>query len=550
MQQPRSTLILTRTVAYIVLCYGLVIVMTPLFRQLRAHHGTDLDALFVTVRQVIGLGFAYLGTLLMRRKYNAWVAALVLFGVSLLLNVVRLGVARDIDSRAQVVSFALPLLIVVLLLLTRSAFQVRSDARSFVRAARVSLLVLAIAFVYGVSGFMLLDRHDFRRDITPLEAVHQTIDQFGLTTHHPVAHTRRARIFMDSLPVISIAALAYVAVSLFDPIRMRFVNAPAQRARAEKLLREYPSDIDDFFKLWPHDKLYYFDKTGEAGLAYRVSQGVALVAGDPFGNPKRFLMLCRSFQELCFVNDWRPAFVHVRGKHRRLYEKLGLQLQKIGEEAVVDLDAFMELRGDKYFRQIRNRFTKQGYAVELLEPPYSAELLTSLQAISQDWLARPGRAERGFMMGYHTDEYLQQGLVALARDSAGAVLGFMNVVPTFEPGLANYDMLRCKADAPGNCSDFLLLGVIDILHARGYTTLNLGLSPLKGLDEASETTGVIDAALRFIYANGDRFYSFNGLQRFKAKYHPAWEARYIAYAGNAATFARIMRALAQAMKVK
>jgi phosphatidylglycerol lysyltransferase len=277
---------------------------------------------------------------------------------------------------------------------------------------------------------------------------------------------------------------------------------------------------------------------------------VALVIGDPFGNPKRFLLLCQSFQELCFVNDWRPAFVHTSERHAELYRKLGFRMQKLGEEAVLDLKEFEQHRNDKYFRQIRNRFSRLGYTVEVHEPPHANELLNTLAEISRNWLERPGRAERGVLLGSYSADYMQQSRVVVARDADGRIQGFMNLVPTFEPGQINYDLLRCRPDAPGNCNDFLLLGLIDRLQAGGKTVLNLGLAPLAGLDETPEITNVIDAALRLIYANGDRFYSFTGLHRFKAKYHPKWENRYIVYQGGAGAFARTMTALTRAMKIK
>jgi len=550
MQQTRSTLVLTRLVAYIVLSYGLVLIASALARQLRAHPGHHVNVLLLGVPQVIGMGFVYLGSLLLRRKYNAWLATMLLFGVDFGFATARLLMSPDLDRASQLIGLVLPLLIVVLLMFTQEAFQVRSDIRTFRRALRVSALVLCVALVYGVSGFLLLDHRDFRREITLPTAIHQTIDQVSLTTDHPVAHTRRARLFMDSLSVTSVASIAYIVISFFGPIRMRFVHQAIQRKKVEQLLNDYPSDIDDFFKLWPHDKLYFFDKSGTAGIAYHVTRGVALVVGDPFGNPKRFRSLGTSFQEFCFVNDWRLAFIHVSDKNRRLYGKLGLHMQKLGEEAVVDLRVFSGHANDKYFRQIRNRFSKQGFSVELLEPPYTDRLLASLKAVSDDWLTRPGRAERRLTMGYYTAEYMQQCQIAVVRDAKGELQGFINVVPTFEPGTANYDMLRCRADAPGNCNDFLLLGLIEILQERGYTTLNLGLAPLSGLDTKGETASVIDSALRFVYISSGRFFSFEGLRRFKAKYQPDWEDRYVAYSGNPAQFARIMTALTRAMKVK
>ncbi|MDX1819247.1 MAG: phosphatidylglycerol lysyltransferase domain-containing protein, partial [Marinobacter sp.] len=37
---------------------------------------------------------------------------------------------------------------------------------------------------------------------------------------------------------------------------------------------------------------------------------------------------------------------------------------------------------------------------------------------------------------------------------------------------------------------------------------------------------------RIIYRHGEAFYNFGGIRAFKAKFHPVWESRYIAYPGE------------------
>ena len=79
--------------------------------------------------------------------------------------------------------------------------------------------------------------------------------------------------------------------------------------------------------------------------------------------------------------------------------------------------------------------------------------------------------------------------------------------------------------------------------------MNLGLCPLAGLDAPDEAASVTNNALRFLYANGDRFYSFSGLQRFKSKYNPEWQGRYIVYRGGIRGFTKALNALNRAMKL-
>jgi phosphatidylglycerol lysyltransferase len=281
---------------------------------------------------------------------------------------------------------------------------------------------------------------------------------------------------------------------------------------------------------------------------------VALCLGDPAGDPKRYGPVVDSFGELCYQNDWLPAYVHIQESHRKLYETRGFALQKLGQEAVVDLAHFeASVVGNKYFRHIRNKFTKQGYTAELLQPPHHQAVLNRLHDISNDWLERGGRVERGFAMGYYSDEYMQACPIMVVRDAAGTIQAFVNQLPaSFDTKEATYDLLRNTQSSLGNITDFLLIHFAAVLREAGYTSLNLGLCPLTGLDNVDDDdrSGLIHNMLRFTFANGDRLYSFSGLYRFKAKYEPEWRDRYIAYQGGVRGFTRSVTALMRTMRVK
>jgi phosphatidylglycerol lysyltransferase len=153
-------------------------------------------------------------------------------------------------------------------------------------------------------------------------------------------------------------------------------------------------------------------------------------------------------------------------------------------------------------------------------------------------------------MGYFTDDYMQQCRIWAAYDDAGQLQGFLNLLPSddFDNVEATYDFLRQRQSSLPNTNDFLLTSLLEWLPTQGYQRLNLGLSPLAGLAGDRDADTVIDNILKLAYQNGDRFYSFSGLHRFKDKYEPAWSDRYVAYRGSLASYVRVMRALLQAMK--
>lgn len=545
-----------RFLSFLVAAHGVYILAASLLDQIAVHKGMRLSDLNVDLPLLIGLSLLYLGSLLRRRKRTAWIVTILAYtfylGNSAAQAVNRFEL-RELSGQELARLLLLPLIILLLLLVFQRDFVVKSDIQSFRFAARFIIAVFMVALVYGVAGFQLMDHSDFHQEINLPTAVHYTIDQFNLTTNKPLTpYTRRAHLFADSLSFVSLGALIYAAISLFQPLRLRLSDQQIGRQRLEALLRRYGGLSEDFFKLWPHDKQYFFDDQSRSGLAFHVSRGVALCLGDPAGDKSAYARLIRDFQNLCFGNDWLPAMVHVTDRHRKLYEQSGFTLQKLGQEAVVDLAAFQtKVAGGKYFRQINNKFTKHAYRCELLQPPHHQAVLDRLQTISNDWLSQDGRVERGFVMGYYSAEYIQQCEIMVARDAAGTIQAFVTIVPAdFDRREATFDMLRHSRQALGNVNDFLLINLIARLREDGYQALNLGLCPLAGLEETSDDDkGLIDGFMRFAYANGDRFYSFSGLRRFKAKYEPEWRDRYVAYQGGIRGFSRTMTALMRTMKV-
>jgi len=59
------------------------------------------------------------------------------------------------------------------------------------------------------------------------------------------------------------------------------------------------------------------------------------------------------------------------------------------------------------------------------------------------------------------------------------------------------------------------------------------MAPLSGL-ETHELAPVWNRIGGFIYRHGEHFYNFQGLRRYKEKFDPVWEPRYLAAPGGIA----------------
>ena len=387
-----------KLVEILVAAHGLFIIADTLVAQLGIRHFPqrihDVD-IVIDLPLLLGLALIYTSLLLGRRKRNAWVFAVALYIFLLGLNTSNLLLQRAGLFHPHTATLLLPFVILLVLLLSHKDFVVRSDIRTFANSARVAVLVLLVTFLYGVGGFLLMDSSDFHRDISLSDAIHYTVDQFDLTTNPLTAYTQRAHLFLDSQSFISVSAVGFVFISLFQPLRARYTHQKERAALAHQLVYELQADSEDFFKLWPHDKTYLFSGDQHSCIAYKLQQGVALAVGDPLGSASSTKMLLKQFEDLCFVNDWRPVFVHATPKWRRRFESRGYRTQLIGKEALVGTERFLsDAAQEKYFRQIASRFERLGFTTELLRPPHHAALVDRLRIISDEWLRRPGRVER------------------------------------------------------------------------------------------------------------------------------------------------------------
>lgn len=540
-------------IAFAVFANGILLLLNSLAVHVTIH-GPYIAAnnFRLTITIIAGMTLIYLATLLKRRKQAAWLVTLLLYAFLFGTNMMALLVTMpnvDFDSTIFARSLLLPIAIIIGLVYYRKEFNVKSDIRNFSLSLRFIFVVFLITLLYGIIGFQLLDKRDFHEEISILQSLHYTIDQFGLTTNHIlIAYTARGRIFLDTLSVVSIMSIFYAIISLFQPIRAKLVDQTANRIKMEQLLDSVGGNSEDFFKIWPYDKEYFFSDDDKHALAFHVEKGVALTIGDPVGPLNGLSKLMHQFEDLCYTNDWTPVFLHTEPAYSDFYRKHAYSLQKIGQEAIVEINPFLENTvRNKYFRHIVNKFTKQSYTTELLTPPHNDAVIKRLRVISNEWRTLPGRTERGLIMGYFSEDYLQSGPIMVVRDAAGTIQAFVNQIPSYDKDEANFDMLRNTLDSPGNINDFLLIDFMHYLKKEGFLRLNMGLCPLAGLDSGESDKSTVNAMLRFLYSNGDRFYSFSGLYRFKSKYEPQWQDRYMAYKGGIRNFTRIVNAGNRAM---
>lgn len=116
----------------------------------------------------------------------------------------------------------------------------------------------------------------------------------------------------------------------------------------------------------------------------------------------------------------------------------------------------------------------------------------------------------------------------MAIDREGRIVAFANLLVTREHGPATLDLMRYIPGTVDNLMEYLILRTIQWLNDRGYSTFSLGGAPLSDVGTWRRSR-YAERLLHAYSKRAERFYNYQGLLRFKNKFHPEWQPRYLAY---------------------
>ncbi len=330
--------------------------------------------------------------------------------------------------------------------------------------------------------------------------------------------------------VIGVAALAGFAYLLRpSPVR-NLVPSAAELARAAEIVAHSAHSHGHLALLG--DKALMFAPEGDAFLMYAVSGRSWVAMGDPVGNPSRFVALLWQFRELCDENDGWPVLYQVSPQLLPAGIDLGLMPFKLGEEAMVDLAAFT-LVGSRLrnLRQSHAKAERDGLRFSVIAPDQVAPLLPALRQISDSWLQQKMGREKGFSVGWFMDRYLQSCPLALVYHQERLV-GFANLWVSECKVELSVDLMRYDStEIPSGIMDYLFTELLLWAKAQGYQRFNLGMAPMSGfaLHPLAPFWGKLAT---LVYERGNRLYNFQGLRRYKEKYQPDWQPRYLLCPGG------------------
>jgi phosphatidylglycerol lysyltransferase len=274
------------------------------------------------------------------------------------------------------------------------------------------------------------------------------------------------------------------------------------------------------------DKSIIIGQDGDGFLMYGVAGRSWIAMGDPVGpDPARHDLAWRFVEAADEHGAW-PVFYEVSSRHLPLYIDLGLTLLKVGEEAIVPLGAFsLDGAARKGLRRTRRDVEKAGAAFAMVDRADVPPILPVLREISDEWLASKATREKSFSLGRFDEQYLAHFSHAVIRVNE-RIVAFANVW-TGNGRELSIDLMRYRRDAPQGVMEYLCVALMLWGAERGFERMSLGMAPLSGL-EVGALTPLWNRVGGLLYRHGENFYNFQGLRRYKEKFDPVWEPRYLA----------------------
>lgn len=277
--------------------------------------------------------------------------------------------------------------------------------------------------------------------------------------------------------------------------------------------------------------LFRRDPAEEGFIAYRSSGRFLVAWSDPVCVPGDEDALLAAFIEHAADWDREAVLYQISPALLPAAHDLGFVFFKLGEEAVVDLTAF-DLKGNKAKSQRHaiNAMEKAGGTFRVVAGDELRALLPQARLVSDAWLAAKGATEKGFSLGRFDEDYLLRFPCAIVESAAGKVIGFANVLEAPHAGEMSIDLMRHAEPDDGIPSpmEFLILKLMESARERGFRRFNLGMAPLAAVGATHRARPVERLAHQF-FLHGEAWYNYQGLRRFKERFHPVWEPRYLAY---------------------
>jgi lysyl-tRNA synthetase, class II len=469
-----------------------------------------------------GLALIVLARGLRRRRRRAWQLTVTLVLVAAVLHIL-----KGLDYEEATVSTALALALVA----RRHDFDGNGDPATRTEVGLRALVYTISIFAYGTAA-LWINRIEADRPYTLGFAFRETVT--ALAGLNPRGSAHLSGPFGDWFPLsvflLGVTGALWLLASWLAPWRYRCDRREHEQQRARALVAEHGRDTLSPFVL-RSDKSYFFSPDGRAFLAYKVVACVAVISGDPIGEPGAVETLLPAFQEFAHERDWRVAVLGAGERCLPLYGRNGLRALYHGDEGVIDVASFsLEGRPVRKVRQSVHRLERAGYTAACafagdVDGPLAAELTV----VAAEW--RGAEPQRGFTMEFGSlfDVGGSDALFVIGRDASGAVAGFFHLAVSRAGRALSLSSMPRRRTTPNGFNEWLVAETVDWARQHGFERVSLNFSPFAAVLAPNCALSASQRVQRKVLHQLKGTFQLDNLLAFNRKFFPEWQKRYVVF---------------------
>jgi phosphatidylglycerol lysyltransferase len=299
-------------------------------------------------------------------------------------------------------------------------------------------------------------------------------------------------------------------------------------ARARELVLTYGWNATSYQIVNPGIQLW-FSHDGDAVVGYVERNLTRVVAGAPVCPPERLVSVVDEFEQDC--RDCKRRICYFGAKDRLeavLRKRRTHSMVMLGSQPSWNPAHWAAIMAAKAsLRAQLSRARNKGITVTPM-PSTEATNSPALRRVLDEWLATRGLPPMHFLVEPETLSRLFDRRVFVTQSRESEIVAFLVASPAPARGGWLIEQFVRGARAPNGTVELLLDTAMRALAADGFEYVTLGLAPLSR-HSIPQTVNPpwLRLALKLVRAHGRRFYNFEGLDRFKAKFQPErWEPVY------------------------
>jgi phosphatidylglycerol lysyltransferase len=285
------------------------------------------------------------------------------------------------------------------------------------------------------------------------------------------------------------------------------------------------SDYSYAFNALSGDKKFIVNKEKDAFIMYSQIRDSWIALGDPVGSVKKRSELLWKFKEITDRESVKPAFIAIDHKNIQIYDDIGFDVFKIGQEAKVPLRT-MQRNEDfmRYFNILAQSVEADGYQYEIITPDDFEKNRETYERIDKEWVKKSNYAQMNFIPGKYEEQYMKDmNFGSVKKD--GKICAFSVIAASKSGYEAASGIFRhaCGGEKE-KVLEYMLFKNMLWAKSNGYKWFDLGLTYVQNADTDNDVMKRF--AKMFMFA--EHFDDMAKLKEFKDKFCPLRHNKFVA----------------------